>query len=79
MARLESETESERELAERVRRACLEAALDAYEDAGLQGLCAEGRWECALEAIRRLPLNPPPALAPSRPSGDPAAGPTETV
>lgn len=53
------------ELAERVRRACLEAAQDAYEDAGLQGLCAEGRWECALEAIRRL------ALGPLMPQGNP--------
>ncbi len=44
------------QLAERVRTACLQAALDAYEDAGLQGLCAEGRWECAIDAVRSLPL-----------------------
>src|SRR4051794_40289179 len=45
-------------LAEGVRSACLRAALDAYEDAGLRGLCAEGRWECALDAIRSLAPTP---------------------
>lgn len=43
-------------LAERVRAACIEAALAAYEDAGLQGLCAEGRWEVAVGAMRALDL-----------------------
>ena len=47
-----------RHLAEGVRSACLRAAQDAYEDAGLRGLCAEGRWECALDAIRSLALTP---------------------
>ncbi len=32
-------------LAQAVRDACLTAALRAYEDAGLSGLCPEGRWE----------------------------------
>lgn len=41
---------------EAVRLACLEAALEAYEDAGMSGLCAEGRWECAIQAIRELDL-----------------------
>jgi pentatricopeptide repeat protein len=44
-------------LAEHVRAACLEAALAAYEDAGIRGLCAEGRWEAALAAIRQLELS----------------------
>jgi hypothetical protein len=44
-------------LAETVRAACLDAALLAYEDAGIRGLCAEGRWEAALAAIRRLDLS----------------------
>ena len=42
------------ELFERARAAFLAAARDAYEDAGIQGLCAEGRWEAALGAIERL-------------------------
>lgn len=45
-----------RELAERVRQACLTAAVEGYEDAGLRGLCAEGRWECARQAIAALDL-----------------------
>ncbi|AOV17538.1 hypothetical protein BJI67_11110 [Acidihalobacter aeolianus] len=44
--------------AERVRAACLQAALDAYEEAALRGLCAEGALEYALDAIRRLDLVP---------------------
>jgi hypothetical protein len=32
------------------------AAIRAYEQAGLSGLCHEGRWECALAALRRTPL-----------------------
>ena len=43
-------------LAEAVRSACVDAALQAYEDAGINGLCVEGRWECAGDALRRLDL-----------------------
>jgi hypothetical protein len=39
---------------EAVRRRCLETAVAAYEDAGLQGLCADGRWEAAIGAMRSL-------------------------
>ena len=45
-----------RRLAERVRAACVRAALDAYEDAGVSGLCAEGRWEYAIGRLRQLDL-----------------------
>ena len=44
------------ELAEAVRRACLEAAQRAHEDAGLRGLCGEGRWEAAVGAVLALDL-----------------------
>jgi hypothetical protein len=44
-------------LVETVGAACLEAALVAYEDAGIRGLCAEGRWEAALAAIRHVNLS----------------------
>ena len=37
------------QMAEAVRQACLAAALQAYKDAGLSGLCHEGRWECAVD------------------------------
>ena len=46
------------QLAETVRQACLRAALDAYENAGISGLCGEGRWELAVQAIRELELQP---------------------
>ena len=52
-----SERTDTQSLAETVRAACLEAALTAYEDAGIRGLCAEGRWEAALAAIRHLDLS----------------------
>lgn len=42
------------DLAKRIREACLKALLEAYEDAGVQGLCAEGRWEAAVGALRTL-------------------------
>lgn len=35
-----------------IRRALIDAAEAAYEDAGIQGLCAEGRWEAAVSAMR---------------------------
>jgi hypothetical protein len=47
---------TDHELMEAVRRACVEAALAAYEDAGVSGLCAEGRWEAAVGAIQSLDL-----------------------
>lgn len=43
-------------LAERVREACIQAALDGYEDASISGLCAEGALEVAISTIRRLDL-----------------------
>jgi hypothetical protein len=46
------------DLAKRIRDACLEAVLQAYEDAGVQGLCAEGRWEVALGALKTVDLAP---------------------
>jgi hypothetical protein len=64
------------QLAEGVRLACLRAAVEAYEDGGLRGLCAEGRWEYALEAIRSLALAP--LLRPDDPeAGQGQASPTE--
>jgi len=44
-------------VAESVRKGCIEAALQAYEDAGISGLCAEGRWEFAVQAMRCLDLS----------------------
>ena len=41
-------------IAETIRQACIDAALGAYEQAGISGLCAEGRWELAVDAMRSL-------------------------
>ncbi len=40
--------------AETVRNACIAAAVSAYEEGGVLGLCAEGRWEYAISAMRQL-------------------------
>jgi len=32
----------------------LKIALTAYENARMDGLCHEGAWECALDALRSL-------------------------
>ncbi|MHA6965732.1 hypothetical protein [Zobellella denitrificans] len=44
--------------AEHIRQACLQAAIEAYEQGGLLGLCQEGRFELAMDAIRHLNLAP---------------------
>ena len=46
------------DFAKRIRDACVRAALRAYEDAGIQGLCAEGRWEAAVGALKTVELAP---------------------
>ena len=50
--------EAGRAVAEAVREALGTAARQAYEDGGLSGLCAEGRWELALDALRATDLLP---------------------
>jgi hypothetical protein len=44
-------------LAEAVRAACIKAALEAYEEGGILGLCAEGRWEYAISTLQQLDLD----------------------
>ena len=56
------------DLAEQVRAAVLAAALAAYEDAGMRGVCAEGAWEVALGAMRTLDLSRLVNQATSRPT-----------
>jgi hypothetical protein len=48
--------DEQRRIAEAVREACLRVALESYERAGLSGLCDEGRWEMASDAMRALDL-----------------------
>jgi quinol monooxygenase YgiN len=41
---------------EEARKACIDAALAAYEDASLRGVCHEGAWEAAVGAMRTVRL-----------------------
>lgn len=50
--------EAGRAVAEAVREALLSAAREAYEDAGQSGLCAEGRWDLAVDALEATDLAP---------------------
>jgi hypothetical protein len=43
-------------IAQAVRSACVQAALEGYEQAQIAGLCREGAWEVAVDAIRLLDL-----------------------
>ena len=45
-------TETPQQIAEATQRTLIAVALQAYEEAGLSGLCAEGRWEVAIGAMR---------------------------
>jgi hypothetical protein len=59
---MNDESRSAVKAAEAARQACITAALAAYEDAGVLGLCAEGRWEAAISAMQSLDvrtLTPP--------------------
>ena len=44
-------------VAEQIRAALVGAALTAYEDAAIRGLCCEGAWEVAVDAMRSLDLS----------------------
>ena len=46
----------QRQLAEAIRTACIRAAIAGYEDASLSGLCHEGAWERAIDAMLELKL-----------------------
>ncbi len=51
-------TRNEDALPVAIRQAFVEAAARAWDDAGLAGLCAEGRWEAALQALRSVDVAP---------------------
>lgn len=43
-------------LLEQAKTACRNAAIEAYEDAQIRGLCAEGAFEVAMQAIEQVKL-----------------------
>ena len=61
-----------------IRDALIQAALDAYEEAGVRGLCAEGRWEVAVDAHllpgRAMGPEPRGKLCGDGPKGLPVGG-----
>jgi hypothetical protein len=73
MKREEPRQEREHELAERVRRAVIEAAVAGWEDAALAGLCGEGAFEAAVGRMRSLELEPLVG------GGEPAAEPPAAI
>ncbi len=42
--------------AENIREACAKEFIRAYEEAGIRGLCEDGRIEYAVDAVRSLDL-----------------------
>lgn len=46
--------ERDRRLALAVRDACIAEALAAHQQAGISGLCQEGRWELVVDRLRQL-------------------------
>jgi hypothetical protein len=44
-------------IARAVREACIRAAVDGYEHGGLSGLCADGRFDLAIDSVRALDLD----------------------
>jgi hypothetical protein len=45
------------ELAELVRTECIKAAKEAFQDASIRGLCADGAMEAAVGAIHSLDMD----------------------
>lgn len=51
------ETQRMDQQAEQIRRAMIRAFEQAYEEAGLRGLCPQGQYEAAIDAARQLDLS----------------------
>ena len=47
----------ELEIADIVRKKCIEAAKEGFTDASMDGLCAEGAMEAAISAMQSLDLD----------------------
>jgi hypothetical protein len=49
-------TQAELQLAERVRQACVQALLEGYQMAAMSGLCHQGAFDVAVDAVRSMDL-----------------------
>ena len=45
-------------IAEKVKSACIKAAIEGYQNAAISGLCHEGASEASISAIRMVDLAP---------------------
>lgn len=52
-----SKTDNVTRLFVHVQQACRAAAVEAFEDAQIRGLCAEGAFEAAMQAIDQLKID----------------------
>jgi hypothetical protein len=41
-------------IAEKIKNACIRTALESFESASNDGICCEGAWECAIDAIKNI-------------------------
>ena len=48
--------ETQLQIAQKVKAACIEAAKDGFRDASMSGICADGAIEAAVGAIQKLDL-----------------------
>jgi hypothetical protein len=44
------------QISEQIRTICIQSAIEAYEEAGVKGLCQEGRWALAVDAMKHVNL-----------------------
>lgn len=42
------------QIAQKVKEACIQAAKEGFQDASMSGLCAEGAMEAAISAMQRI-------------------------
>lgn len=48
--------QAEIQLAERVRQACVQTLLESYQMASISGLCHQGAFEVAVDALRSMDI-----------------------
>jgi len=53
---MNAEHVDENRIAGAIRDACIQAAMDGYENAAINGLCHDGAWEAAISAMRMLDI-----------------------
>lgn len=53
----DTEAKVKKEVAEKVRKACIQAAREGFHEASMSGLCTEGAAEAAISAIQKLDLS----------------------